>query len=51
VSNLFAAGHRIRIDITGGDFPRLEPNPLPSRTTVHYSRSQPSSIELPVIER
>jgi hypothetical protein len=26
VSNLFAAGHRIRLDIGGTDFPRLEPN-------------------------
>ena len=51
VSNLFAVGHRIRFDITNSDYPRLEPNPLTSKTTIHFSASQPSRIELPVIER
>ena len=26
-SNLFAAGHRIRIDVSSSNFPRLERNP------------------------
>lgn len=51
VSNLFAVGHRIRFDITSSDYPRLEPNPLASKATIHFSASEPSRIELPVIER
>ena len=53
ISNLFAAGHRIRVDITSSDYPRLEPNPntgaasgtsavpVVARNTVHFSTTQP----------
>jgi putative CocE/NonD family hydrolase len=63
VSNLFAAGHRVRVDITSSDYPRLEPNPntgaaigtstdpVVAQNTVHFSARQPSRIELPVITR
>jgi putative CocE/NonD family hydrolase len=63
VSNLFAAEHRIRVDITSSDYPRLEPNPntgkaigtssdpVVAKNTVHFSAKQPSRIELPVITR
>jgi uncharacterized protein len=63
VSNLFAAGHRVRVDITSSDYPRLEPNPntgaaigtstdpVVAKNTIHFSARQPSRIELPVITR
>ena len=63
ISNLFAAGHRIRVDVTSSDYPRLEPNPntgaaggtsavpVVARNTIHFSTTQASRIELPVIAR
>jgi len=56
-SNLFAAGHRIRIDISSSNFPHREPNPntgepadrwtrrVKARNTVHLGASY---VELPV---
>ena len=60
-SNLFAKGHRIRVDISSSNFPRLDVNPntgeplgLSRRTevaenTVQHDRQYPSHIMLPVI--
>ncbi len=60
-SNLFARGHRIRVDISSSNFPRLDVNPntgeplgLSRRTeiaenTVQHDRQHPSHILLPVI--
>lgn len=59
-SNLFKAGHRIRIDIAGSNFPHFDINPnsdwqdpnAPARVaqiTVHSSAEHPSRIVLPVI--
>ena len=62
-SNLFAAGHRIRLDISSSNFPRFDANPntgepllqhrrkaLADNTVIHDA-SRPSHILLPVIPR
>ena len=58
-SNRFAAGHRIRLDISSSNYPRLEPNPntgeppnrwtrrVKARSTVYHDRRRPSYLELP----
>ncbi len=60
-SNLFRAGHRIRVEISSSNFPRFDRNPntgeLPATATrlisamqtVHHSRWAPSRIVLPVV--
>lgn len=60
-SNLFRAGHRIRVDISSSNFPRLEVNPntgepvgrhthaIVATNAVHVGGETPSSIVLPVI--
>ena len=60
-SNLFARGHRIRLDISSSNFPRFDVNPNTgeplgrnTRTqvalnTVHHSADCPSHIVLPVV--
>ncbi len=61
-SNLFGVGHRIRLDISSTDFPRLEPNPntgaspgqwtttVKARNTVYYGGRHPSSLILPLLQ-
>jgi uncharacterized protein len=60
-SNLFAAGHRIRIDVSSSNFPRLERNPntgepigahtrmITADQTVFSDAERPSQVVLPVI--
>jgi uncharacterized protein len=48
-SNRFAAGHRIRLDISSSNFPKIEPNPNPARNAVYHDARKPSYIELPVV--
>ena len=60
-SNLFAAGHRIRLDISSSNFPRFDVNPNTgdpigrerrrqgADNRVHHNRAQPSHVVLPVI--
>lgn len=60
-SNLFAAGHRIRVDISSTDFPRLEPNPntgaplgkwsatAKARNTIYFDGAHPSHLTLPLM--
>jgi putative CocE/NonD family hydrolase len=62
-SNLFKAGHRIRVDITSSNFPRWDRNPntghaigadaeLQSATqTILHTRQYPSHILLPLVPR
>ena len=64
-SNLFLAGHRIRVDITSSSFPRFDRNantgnPLgqdgpqdlqPAMQRVFHDRERPSHILLPIIPR
>jgi uncharacterized protein len=60
-SNLFAPGHRIRIDVSSSNFPRLERNPNTGEPIGHHTRTliaeqtvfgdaeRPSRAVLPVI--
>jgi putative CocE/NonD family hydrolase len=48
-SNLFGKGHRIRLDVSSSNFPRIEPHPLKARNSVYHDARRPSYIELPVI--
>jgi putative CocE/NonD family hydrolase len=60
-SNVFLAGHSIRVEISSSNFPRFDRNPntgrpfadeialKQARQTVHHSRLYPSHIVLPVI--
>lgn len=58
----FGAGHRIRLQISGGAFPRFARNPgtgetpgtatalIPVTHTVHHNPVHPSNIVLPVVK-
>ena len=60
-SNLFSAGHRIRLDISSSNFPRFDVNPntgeaigrerrrVVADNTVHHNAGRPSHVVLPVI--
>lgn len=60
-SNLFKAGHRIRLDISSSNFPRFDLNPntgepmgrhthsVKARNTVYVDHTQPSNVVLPII--
>jgi uncharacterized protein len=48
-SNLFAAGHRIRLDVSSSNFPRIEPHPLKARNSLYHDPDRPSYLELPVV--
>lgn len=61
ISNLFKAGHRIRLDIASSNFPRFDVNPNTGEpmgrhthtriatNTVHVHAAHPSHVVLPVI--
>ena len=60
-SNLFAAGHRLRLDISSSNFPRFDLNPntgepmgrhthtLVAHNAVYVDRDHPSQVILPII--
>jgi uncharacterized protein len=60
-SNLFAAGHRIRLEISSSDFPQFDPNPNTgepfgmserqeaAQQTILHDTTHPSALILPVI--
>ncbi len=48
-SNLFATGHKIRVDISSSNFPRFESQTRKARNAVYHDARRPSCIELPVI--
>jgi predicted acyl esterase len=62
-SNLFAAGHRIRIEVSSSNFPRFDRNlntggnnydesqGVVAHTAVHHSTGYPSQVKLSVIKR
>ncbi len=62
-SNLFKAGHRIRLEVSSSNFPRYDRNPntdapfgtertpVPARQTVFHDAGRPSRLLLPVIPR
>lgn len=47
--NLFAAGHRIRLDVQGSHFPQWDVQPLPSENAVFHDAARPSHVVLPVM--
>jgi putative CocE/NonD family hydrolase len=61
ISNLFKAGHRIRIDIASSNFPRFDVNPntgepmgrhthmVSARNTVYLDSGRPSHVVLPMV--
>lgn len=61
VSNLFKAGHRLRVEISSSDFPQFDPNPNTGQTfatstrtriahqTIHHDSVHFSYVTLPVI--
>jgi uncharacterized protein len=46
---VFPKGHRIRVAISGADFPEVWPSPLTATIRVHNGPSQASRIMLPVL--
>lgn len=62
-SNVFLAGHRIRLEISSSNFPRFDRNPNTGRPiatetelraaeqTVYHDRRRPSHVMLPVVPR
>jgi len=62
-SNLFQAGHRIRLEITSSNFPRFDRNlntgedpatgtrMVKARQVIHHSTKYPSHVVLPIIPR
>jgi len=62
-SNVFKAGHRIRVEIASSNFPRFDRNPQTGETSaetdrlepalqrVFHDETRPSHIVLPVIPR
>ncbi|MFM8253734.1 MAG: CocE/NonD family hydrolase [Actinomycetota bacterium] len=60
-SNLFKAGHRIRVDISSSNFPRLDVNPntgepvgqhthtVTARNTIYCNQKYPSAVTLPIV--
>lgn len=62
-SNLFATGHRIRLDISSSNFPKFEPNPntgeangawtrqVKAHNAVYHDAKNASYVELPTMER
>lgn len=61
-SNLFRAGHRIRLDVSSSNYPRFDVNPNTGEplwasavtrvavNTVHHDAGHPSRVTLPLIE-
>jgi uncharacterized protein len=62
-SNVFKAGHRIRLDISSSNFPRFDVNPntgeplndnrrrVTATNTIYHDSAHPSHVTLPVIPR
>jgi predicted acyl esterase len=62
-SNYFAAGHRVRIEVSSSDFPRFDRNlntggnnydeatGVVAHNEVHHSAEYPSSVTLSVVSK
>ncbi len=48
IAHMFAAGHRIRLQVTGSCFPRWDLTPA-ARQTVHCDPARPSRLVLPIV--
>jgi hypothetical protein len=46
---VIAKGHRLRVSISGSDFPNLWPTPEPAHNKIHLGGKRPSRITLPVV--
>jgi uncharacterized protein len=42
------AGHRLRIEVSSSNFPRIDAHPLGARQRVFHDAAHPSSVDLPV---
>ena len=51
LANLFRAGHRIRVAVSGSDFPFFEVNPTPSSSKILVGAANSSRLVLPVVRR
>lgn len=49
-SNLFKAGHQIRVDISNSDVPHLVPTLVPSESEILHDPEHPSRLILPVVD-
>ena len=49
-SNLFRAGHQIRIDLANSDYPHLAPSPYPSESEILHDSAHPSRLVLPLVD-
>ena len=47
---VLAKGHRLRVSISGSDFPNLWPTPEPAHNRIHVGGKRPSRITLPVVK-
>ncbi len=62
-SNYFAAGHQVRIEVSGSNFPRFERNlntggnnfdesvGVVAHTQIHHSKKYPSVLRLPILKK
>src|SRR5204863_3503810 len=62
-SNVFKAGHRVRLDISSSNFPRFDVNPntgeplngnrrtVTATNTIYHDAAHPSHVMLPIIPR
>jgi putative CocE/NonD family hydrolase len=48
-AHVFRPGHRLRVQITSGCFPRWQRNPSAARQSVYHDAARPSRIILPVM--
>jgi putative CocE/NonD family hydrolase len=49
-SNLFAAGHRIRLDVSSSNYPSIEPNGHKAHNSIYHDARRSSYIELPLVK-
>jgi uncharacterized protein len=59
-ANRFRAGHRLRVDISSGDFPKFDRNtnlggqpgePVPAQQRIFHDPEHPSHLEVQVLPR
>jgi putative CocE/NonD family hydrolase len=59
-ANRFKAGHRLRVDISSADFPKLDRNtnrggqpgePIPARQAIYHDPEHPSHLEVRLLPR
>lgn len=48
-SNVFLAGHRLRVQVTSSCFPRWDRTPLAGSRRMHHDAERPSWIALPIV--